>query len=61
MQPALILIDIRNDYFACATRALAFGDERVPATQVRAAFVAALSGLCAKVQNAAAIAAEIAG
>ena len=45
---------------ACATRALAFGDERVPAAQVHAAFVAALSGLYAKVQNAAAIAAEIA-
>jgi nicotinamidase-related amidase len=45
---------------ACATRALAFGDERVPAAQVHAAFVAALSGLYAKVKNAAAIAAEIA-
>jgi nicotinamidase-related amidase len=45
---------------ACATRALVFGDERVPAAQVHAAFVAALSGLYAKVQNAAAITAEIA-
>ena len=44
---------------ACATRALAFGEERVPAAQVHAAFVAALSGLYAKVQSAAAIAAEI--
>ena len=45
---------------ACATRALAFGEQRVPAAQVHAAFVAALAGLYAKVQNAAAIAAEIA-
>lgn len=44
---------------ACATRALAFGDERVPAAQVHAAFVAALAGLYAKAQNAAAITAEI--
>ncbi len=45
---------------ACATRALAFGEERVPAAQVHAAFVAALAGLYAKAQSAAAIAAEIA-
>jgi nicotinamidase-related amidase len=45
---------------ACATRALAFGEQRVPAAQVHAAFLAALAGLYAKVQNAAAIAAEIA-
>ena len=45
---------------ACATRALAFGELHVPAAQVHAAFVAALAGLYAKVQNAAAIAAEIA-
>jgi nicotinamidase-related amidase len=45
---------------ACATRALVFGDERVPAAQVHAAFVAALSGLYAKVNNAAVIAAEFA-
>ena len=45
---------------ACATRALAFGEQRVPAAQVQAAFVAALAGLYAKVQSAAAIAAEIA-
>ena len=45
---------------ACATRALAFGEQRVPAAQVHAAFVAALAGLYAKVQNAGAIAAEIA-
>jgi len=45
---------------ACATRALAFGEQRVPAAQVHAAFVAALAGLYAKVQDAAAIAAEIA-
>jgi nicotinamidase-related amidase len=44
---------------ACATRALAFGGQRVPAAQVHAAFVAALSGLYAKAQNAATIAAEI--
>jgi nicotinamidase-related amidase len=43
---------------ACATRALAFGELRVPAAQVHAAFVAALSGLYAKVQSSAAIAAE---
>lgn len=43
---------------ACAARALAFGDQRVPAAQVHAAFVAALAGLYAKVQSAAAIAAE---
>ena len=46
---------------ACATRALAFGEQRVPALQVHASFVAALAGLYAKVQNADAIAAEIAG
>jgi nicotinamidase-related amidase len=45
---------------ACATRALVFGEQRVPAAQVHAAFVAALAGLYAKVQSAAAIAAEIA-
>ena len=45
---------------ACAARALTFGDERVPAAQVQAAFVAALAGLYAKVQSAAAIAAEMA-
>ena len=45
---------------ACATRALAFGEQRVPAAQVHAAFVAALAGLYAKVQNAEALAAEIA-
>ncbi len=45
---------------ACATRALAFGEQRVPAAQVHAAFLAALAGLYAKVQSAAAIAAEIA-
>jgi len=45
---------------ACATRALVFGGERVPAAQVHAAFAAALSGLYAKVQNAAAIVAEFA-
>ena len=44
---------------ACATRALAFGDERVPAAQVHAAFVAALAGLYAKVQRVAEIAAWI--
>jgi len=46
---------------ACATRAVAFGEQRVPAAQVHAAFLAALNGLYAKVQSAAAIAAEIAG
>lgn len=35
---------------ACATRALAFGEQRVPAAQVHAAFLAALAGLYAKVQ-----------
>jgi len=45
---------------ACATRALAFGEQRVPAAQVHAAFLAALNGLYAKVQSAAAIAAEMA-
>ena len=45
---------------ACATRGLAFGEERVPAAQVHAAFIAALAGLYAKVQDAAAIAAELA-
>ena len=45
---------------ACATRALTFGDERVPAAQVHAAFVAALAGLYAKVESAAAVAAAIA-
>jgi len=44
---------------ACATRALAFGDVRVPAAQVHAAFVAALAGLYAKVESAAAIAAAL--
>ena len=41
---------------ACATRALAFGEQRVPAAQVHAAFVAALAGLYAKVQSAAEVA-----
>ena len=41
---------------ACATRALTFGEQRVPAAQVHAAFVAALAGLYAKVQRAAEIA-----
>jgi nicotinamidase-related amidase len=41
---------------ACATRALTFGEQRVPAAQVHAAFVAALAGLYAKVQSAAEIA-----
>ena len=45
---------------ACATRALAFGEEHVAAAQVHAAFLAALNGLYAKVQSAAAIAAQIA-
>ena len=40
---------------ACATRALTFGDERVSAAQVHAAFLAALNGLYAKVQSAAEI------
>jgi nicotinamidase-related amidase len=44
---------------ACASRELAFGEQRVPAPQVHAAFIAALSGLYAKVESAAAIAAEI--
>jgi len=44
---------------ACATRALAFGEQRVPAAQVHAAFLAALAGLYAKIRDAAAIAAEI--
>jgi nicotinamidase-related amidase len=45
---------------ACATRAVAFGEQRVSAAQVHAAFLAALNGLYAKVQSAATIAAEIA-
>ena len=45
---------------ACATRALAFGEQRVPAAQVHAAFLAALNGLYAKVQSGAALAAETA-
>jgi nicotinamidase-related amidase len=45
---------------ACATRALAFGEQRVAAAQVNAAFVAALAGLYAKVQSAAAISEELA-
>jgi nicotinamidase-related amidase len=45
---------------ACAARALVFGEQRVPAAQVHAAFAAALGGLYAKVQSAAAVAAEIA-
>ena len=44
---------------ACATRALAFGGHRVPAVQVHTAFMAALGGVYAKVQNAAVIAAEL--
>jgi nicotinamidase-related amidase len=43
---------------ACATRALVFGEQRVPAAQVHAAFVAALAGLYAKVQSASEIAAQ---
>ncbi len=45
---------------ACATRAVAFGEERVAAAQVHAAFLAALNGLYAKVQSAAEIGAQIA-
>jgi len=45
---------------ACATRAVAFGDQRVAAAQVHAAFLAALNGLYAKVKSAAALAGEIA-
>ena len=45
---------------ACATRAIAFGDQSVPAAQVHAAFLAALNGLYAKVQSAAALAHEFA-
>jgi nicotinamidase-related amidase len=41
---------------ACATRALAFGGQRVPAAQVHAAFLAALAGLYAKVQSTAELA-----
>jgi nicotinamidase-related amidase len=37
---------------ACATRAQAFGGEKVPARQVHAAFLAALNGFYAKVVNA---------
>jgi nicotinamidase-related amidase len=37
---------------ACATRAQSFGGETVPARQVHAAFLAALSGFYAKVVNA---------
>jgi nicotinamidase-related amidase len=37
---------------ACATRAQSFGDESVPARQVHAAFLAALSGFYAKVVRA---------
>jgi nicotinamidase-related amidase len=44
---------------ACATRALVFGEQRVPAAQVHASFLAALNGLYAKVQSAAAIAEEV--
>ena len=36
---------------ACATRALSFGGETVPAAQVQTAFLAALNGLFAKVQS----------
>lgn len=36
---------------ACATRALSFGDETVPARQVQAAFLAALEAVYAKVVN----------
>ena len=45
---------------ACATRAVAFGEQRVPAAQVHAAFLGALNGLYAKVQSAEAIAQELA-
>jgi nicotinamidase-related amidase len=44
---------------ACAARALVFGEQRVPAAQVHASFLAALNGLYAKVQSAAAIAEEV--
>lgn len=43
---------------ACATRALVFGEQRVSAAQVHAAFVAALAGLYAKVQSAVEIATQ---
>jgi nicotinamidase-related amidase len=44
---------------ACATRTLAFGGRTVAAEDVQAAFVAALSGLFARVQSAAEVCAEI--
>ncbi|MBE0612440.1 MAG: cysteine hydrolase [Burkholderiales bacterium] len=45
---------------ACATRAVAFGDQSVPAAQVHVAFLAALNGLYAKVQSTATLAGEFA-
>jgi nicotinamidase-related amidase len=44
---------------ACATRALTFGGASVPAENVQTAFLAALSGLFAKVQPTAQICAEL--
>ncbi|MDT3679991.1 MAG: cysteine hydrolase family protein [Burkholderiaceae bacterium] len=41
---------------ACATRDLSFGGRTVPAAEVQTAFVAALSGIFAKVQSAQAVA-----
>lgn len=46
---------------ACATRALSFGATRVPADQVHASFLAALSGTYAAVKPASDLAAGLAG
>jgi nicotinamidase-related amidase len=46
---------------ACATRALSFGDTRVPAEHVQCSFVSALSGTYATVQPAKELAGALAG
>jgi len=60
MKQALIIVDIQNDYFpvgkmeldvsdACATRNMQFGGVAIEASQVHAAFMAALSSPFAQV------------
>jgi nicotinamidase-related amidase len=43
MKTCLMLVDLQNDYFQCATRDLVFKGRTVPAADVHAAFMAALS------------------
>lgn len=60
MKTCLILVDLQNDYFQCATRDLLFKGRTMPAADVHAAFMAALSFPCAQVLSTREILAGIA-